>query len=241
MVFLKSIAPITIEDLPSKESIEFAAQFIVGLEDIRKQNQIPENGLDIKQFIGTDLFDPMIGDYNLLLSTLRIFANNLKGTTGFDDSVVDQVLLLTYFNACIDLRCFTGFISQPMQFIVGRKNIASTIVDYPKEVGAILIPFIVNRTTLIQWIKNNWESMDKQINENFTANPFIIKTHKTTELLSEIYDLKDNKNMSFPQIASELTDKYPDNPHVVSEEWIKRLYYYHKKIWKTLPKVTNLK
>lgn len=241
IIFLKSVTPITIEEKPSKKSIEFAAKFITHfiasafVENTRKQFQIPVNGLDIKKFIGTNLLDPVIGEYNIIYNSLQIVASSLKASLSLDGSVVDQMILLIYFNACIDLRYFTGFITQPVQFVVGRKNIASEIVDYPKEVGAILVPFATSQKTLIRWIKENWDSIGKQMDNHLTTNPFIIKAHKNTELVTEIFDLKDTQKKSFSDVALFLTDKYPDDPNVSSEEWVKRMYYYYKKIWNILP------
>lgn len=44
----------------------------------------------------------------------------------------------------------------------------------------------------------------------------------------EIVDLKDNQHKSFSEIATILTDRYPDDKRLTDEVWIKDTYYFAK-------------
>ncbi len=246
IIFLKSVTPIAREKNPSPKTIEFATRFIHDFQasnflvNTRKQFGLLETGVDIRPFIGKNLLDPITSDGDSFYGAIQLIASSLRGKMGLDDSVVDQMVLLIFFNACIDFRYFSGSITQPIRFVVGKGNIAKAAADNPQEIAAILVPFTTSQNGIVNWIKENWKNIDTQINDNLTSDPFLLKVHKNTVLASEIIDLKDNKNMTFSSIATHLTDTYPENLFVTSEEWVKKTYYDFKRVLKQpLPKLST--
>src|SRR5262249_47577095 len=146
---------------------------------------------------------------------------------------IDQLMLLIIFNACVDLDYFTGSISRPIQFIVGKKNIASAMFEYPYEIGAILIPHISSQRQLIKWIEQNWQSMEEKMDSSLFKNPYLLKIYKNTVIATEIVDLRDNEKKTFPEICNVLTNEYPEDKRVTDEVWVKDAYKFAKD--KSLP------
>jgi hypothetical protein len=237
IIYLKSTDPITLlDEPPMPKTIEMVAFFQSNpttsamISAIRKQYGFPEKGLDIKPFIGKKLIGATNAGIETIVWSLYLAIDSMKQSLGVNDSFVDQFALLICFNACIDLRYFTGFISQPIQFVITKKNIASTMFEYPHEIGAILIPYVTSQNQLVKWIENNWKDIEKQMDlpETLFQNPFSLRIHKNTVITSEIIDLKDNQKKTFSKIANELTDKYPTDQRVTKEEWVKDTYYFFK-------------
>lgn len=239
ITILKSISPITILEPPSPKTKEALAmflsdpRFILYVEKTRKMYNQPENGIDIKPFIDHNFNDLPYVNNEFVLPALNILADVMRREVGLADDFTQQLMLLIFFNAIIDVEYFDGFISQPIQFLLNRSVIASEMFKYPHEVGAILIPFNISQNKLVGWIEDNWENIKKQMDDNLTTNPYMLKTHRNTELALEIIDLKDKQKKTFKEVASILTDKYPDDPRVCADEWVKKIYYDYKHLWNT--------
>jgi hypothetical protein len=242
IVYLKSVTPITVINKPSKKTIEYMAKMLQdfnsefgSIEEFRSKLNIPEKGLDIKPFIGKNFSDIPGFDNELAVYALKSQVNQIRSEFGLSNDFIDQLLLLFYFNAFIDVEYFEGFITQPINFTVGKKNIAASMFDYSQEVGAIVIPFHISQNKLIQWIEKNWQTISKQMDEYLTEDPYMMRMHKNTELALEIFQLKEKEKLSFSEITNYLSDKYPVNEQVTSEEWVKKQYYQYKQLWNSLP------
>lgn len=239
---LKSINPITVLNHPSKKTIEYLAKLLQEpeynnfLKIIHLHGNIPEEGFDIKKYIGKNFFKIPAFNNKLILYSLQNTAHDLSKNVGLSDDFNTQILLLLFFNAFIDVEFFDGYITTPVQFILGKKNITSQLFDYPQDVGAIIIPFSMSKTSLIKWIRDdrNWKNIQDQIDNNLTTNPYLLRLHKNTELALEIVDLKDNKKLTFSKISNLLSDKYPDDDRLKSENGIKKIYYDYKEMWNKL-------
>jgi hypothetical protein len=247
IIILKSVAPIEILEKPSQKTIEALGklvtdpQFTIIREAMRKAYNVPPNGYDIKQFIGQKYSNlPLVND-DTAINMLLFMANSMRGEMDFADDFLPQLVLLFFFNAMIDSEYFKGFISRPIKFILGRANIAATMVNYPFEVGAILIPHTISQNTLTEWLKNNWSVIDKQLGDNLPGDPFGQKIHKNMEKAIEIIDLKDNKKYSYAKISTTLVDKYPDDELYADVAWIKKTYFDYKKLLNSTPILPNPK
>lgn len=239
---LKSTEPLTFIENPSKETFEYLAklsqnsEFSEFIKTTRSQFGITDKGLDIKPYVGQNLYDLPYVSNQFVISALQIVVNDLKGKLGFSDDFIPQLILLVFFNAIVDVKHFEGFITKPIQFILGKKHIASEMFHYPYEVGAILIPFNISQNKLGKWIKDNWATIKKQMDENLTANPYILRMHKNTEIGMEIVEMRDEQKLSFPKITNLLSKKYLEDERTTSEEWVKKIYKDYKEIHGIPPK-----
>lgn len=246
---LKSLDPITVLDDPNPKTIEYLAKLLQEpkfnefLDVLHAQGNVPPGGISINAFLGQNFSDlPPIRN-ELIRSTLESTSHQLCQSIGLSDDFIIPLLLLIFFNAFIDVDYFEGFITAPIQFILGRKQIASSMFDYPHEVGAIVIPFNMSQRTLVKWIesKENWESIQKQMDENLTPDPYLLRLHINTEIAVEIVELKDRQGKSYKEVADYLSEKYPDNNRVKDSEWVKKIYRDYKEMWNSLTKETNNK
>lgn len=236
---LKSLSPITVLKKPNPKTKEYLAKllqekpFIEFLTIMRNQNGFPTEGLSIEPFIGKNFSDIPIFNNELIRMALENEMHNICKSIGLSDDFIQPMVLLIFFNAFIDVDYVEGFITEPIKFILGRKNIGSSMYDYPHEVGAIIIPYNISQNTLVKWIQNkkNWAEIQKQMDETLTSDPYALRIHKNTDIAFEIFDLKHNKHLSFPKITDELSKKYPDHKYINSEEWIKKNYYEFKQFW----------
>lgn len=238
IVYLKSTSPIIVLNNPSSETIELIGklsqdssfQFV---KEMRRKFRLSEDGLDITEFIGKDLKELPYMDNEFVDLTFQIVSDNVRQEVGLSDEFIPQMKLLVFFNTIVDVKYFDGFVSHPIKFIFGKKNIASSMFDYPNEIGAITIPFNVSQNQLIKWIKDNWESIKTEMDENLTTNPYILKMHKNTQLALEVIELKENEKFKYAKICDELTNKYPEDERVSDEAWIKKLYHDYKQLLNT--------
>lgn len=237
IIYLQSTDPITLLDKPSPESIEIVANFINNpvfntfITNMRLNFRMPENGLDIKKQVGKPLTKSPQAGVDFIVWSIYLVVDNMRASLGLHESMVDQFVLLICFNAWIDFKYFKGFISYPIQFVLKKREIASKMFDYPNEIGAILIPYATTKHQFIKWIEENWKNeIESKLEntDNLTSNPFLIRLHRSIEISTEIIQLRDRENKSFSEISSILTDKYPNDDRVQSEEWVKETYYFFK-------------
>lgn len=235
VAYLKSTSPITVLATPSSETVELIGKLSQDAEFqfvkiMRRKFGLPEDGLDITEFIGKDFKELPYMDNEFVDHTFQIVSDSVRQEVGLSDEFIPQMKLLVFFNAIVDVKYFDGFISHPIKFILGKKNIASSMFDYPNEIGAITIPFNISQNQLTKWIKDNWESIKTEMDENLTTNPYILKMHKNTQIALEVIELKENKKLSYAQICDELTNKYPKDERVSDEAWVKKMYHDYKQI-----------
>lgn len=241
ITYLKSITPITVLDTPSKKTVEYMAKLLQdfekmgSLEEMRKKLNIPEKGIDIKLFIGKNFSDIPIINNELVLSAFQNHVNTLSQPLGLSDNFLEQILLLFLFDAFIDVEYFDAFITQPIKFVVGKRNISDAMYDYSHEVSAIIVPFNVSQNKLNEWLRENGKDIDKQMEDNLPNDPYNLRLHDNTEIALEIVELKDKKKLSFIEITDLLSMKYPNDKRITGEEWIKKNYYQYKQIWNSLP------
>jgi hypothetical protein len=237
ITILESLSPITILNKPSDKTTEVLAkmvsdqQFIDYVVKTRRIYNQPVGGIDIKPFVGYNFKDLPYVNNEFVLPALQLLTDMMRQEIGLADDFTNQMMLLIFFNACIDVEYFDGFVSHPIQFLLNRSVISAELYKYNHEVGAIIIPFNVSKNSLMKWINNNWPNIEKQMDNNLTTNPYLLRSHKNTELALEILDLKDKQHKTFSKIATILTDNHPEDKRVCSEEWVKKIYYDYKQIW----------
>ena len=230
IVILKSTNPIVVQDQPSPETIDFLAKsvqdptFELFITSLRSNANIPDHKFDITPFIGKNLSEIPLINHPAILPALRAQLNLLTKELGLSNDFTDNLLLLTLFNAIIDVKLLKGFISSPIQFIFGRQKISSALWDYPHEVGALIVPFDISQNKLVTWIEENWKSIDENLNKTLTVDPYQLTQHKNTIIALEIMELRDKQNLSFKEISVKLTDKYPKDKRFTDEIWIRQVY-----------------
>jgi hypothetical protein len=231
ITYLKSINPITVlKTPPSKKTTLFLAMIMQDeklysfIQAMRQQYNFPDQ--DITKFVGKDPEEISIIS-EIVLQPLQMFSDVLCATLGITADFKIQMILLIFFNAFIDLEYFEGFITKPIDFILGKKKIASALHDYSYEIGAIIVPFNTSQNKLTQWIKKNWSKIEKQM-EDLPVGPYQLGEFKNIELSLEIIKLKDDEKLTFSEIASSLFKKYPDDGRVADESWVKKNYYVTK-------------
>jgi hypothetical protein len=244
---LKSVSPITIEEHPSKKTIEALGKIIADpqfhqfRELARKGNAQPPEGFSIKLFVGQNLADLPIMKIEGLNFAMQLIANTLRGKLGLGEDFQSQAYLLMFFDTIIDLEHYSPFISESIKFILGKKHIASTMYDYPAEIGAILVPYSISKRQLVAWIDSQWDSIQQEMNNNLPGDPYALKIHKNIQEALEIMDLHDNKKLSFIKIATQLSEKYPNDDRFKDDSWVKQTYYDYKTILNSLPQRPNPK
>ncbi len=233
ITILKSINPITLLDTPpSKKTTLLLAmilqepQMLTFIETMRQHTKFPE-GTVLKEFVGVNFSEISLLN-EVILIPIQMFSDMLCTQLGITGDFKTQIALLVFFNAFIDLDYFEGFITKPVEFVLGKANIAAATHNYSNEIGAIFIPYDTNQTQFIKWVKQNWSKIQKQMDDNLTTNPYQLGSFKNIDLSLEIIELKEKKKMSFSKIASHLYKKYPNDERVLNEEWVKKNYYSMK-------------
>ena len=181
ITILKSLSPITILDKPSKKTIEFLAKIVQEptfheyVQAIRGMNNFPKDGIPINKFEGKNFKELPVFNNSLVRLAFENTMHDFCKDLGLSDDMNENMMLLFIFNAFIDIEYFEGFITKPIQFLLGRKNISSAMFDYDYEVGAIIIPFNLSQNTLVKWIENkaNWAKIQQQMDDTLTKNPYM--------------------------------------------------------------------
>lgn len=233
ITILKSVDPITILDTPpSKKTTLLLAmitqepQMLNFIEIMHQQTKFPKD-TTIKELVGINFSEiPLLNEF--ILTPIQMFSDMFCTQLGITGDFKIQIALLIFFNAFIDLDYFEGFITKPVEFVLGKANIAAATHNYSYEIGAIFIPYDTNQTQFIKWVKQNWSKIQEQMDDNLTTNPYQLGSFKNIDLSLEIIELKEKKKMSFSKIASYLYEKYPDDERVSSEIWVKKNYYSTK-------------
>lgn len=145
-----------------------------------------------------------------------------------------QFFLLIAFNAFRNIR--------PHPFLFMTTNIM-TIGDLldavPKSkepIGALLVYEQVTKNQLIKWVKDNWKII-KDLMQELPAVTFPKST--MLDISKEIADLRDREKKKFWEIADYLINKYPDDPRVTDESWVKETYRRYKNRLRAFTKGTQ--
>ena len=237
--YLKSIEPIQIIKEADKETYEYVAKLQQDdklLDCIRKLKiTAPNIPIDIKQFEGQNLYDLEIMQNDFVKLPLDFTIDHILSEVGLSKEFHLQLFLLTYFNSIIDIKYYEGFVPKDIDFVVGNKSIINHVYDSPYELCSLNIPFVTSQRGLIRYIKENWENMEKQMNNNLSQNPYVKRIHTNTKIGIDIAELKDTQNKAYSEIADILEPKYiQEYPNIVDEAWVKKTYQDFKKMFSTL-------
>lgn len=228
IVFLKDIKPITIIDNPSNRSKEAVLKFIkdewfeTWVVTIRKQLNLPENGADIRQIEGKDLFEPTVAP-NYLSIFLQLFPKQMLDRYGLAEDFMVNITLMVYFNAFIALEYFQGFVERDFEFVPTKALTAYKLHTFKHEVATILIPYHSSKKKLKDWIDKNWDDMEKEMDNRLFEGTGILEMHKNMVLGEEIDGLyKTEKN--YAKVSDTLTDKYPLDTRLADPEQVRIIH-----------------
>lgn len=145
-----------------------------------------------------------------------------------------QFFLLVAFNAFRDIR------PHPFLFMTtNRMTIGDLLNAVPKSkepIGALLVYEQVTKNQLTKWIEDNWKIL-KDLMQELPKVSFPKST--VLDISKEIADLRDREQKKFWEIADYLINKYPDDPRVTDESWVKETYRRYKKRLRAFTKQTQ--
>jgi hypothetical protein len=226
------------EDKPSQLTLSFLASIIHSSyfkeqeQYYKKEYHIPKEGLGIEHLLQTH-------EPNLYIQII----DELKSLTFYYDlphSFLDRFYLLIAFNAFIDIPDeeypSVYFLTHPYQ-------IQEAIEDAEKNlenVSAIFLDHKISKEQMHAWIDENWEHIENETKNVLPTFPLEGKKFTNIEIADEILSLSENGKSS-QEISDYLTDKYPDNPFVTDEGWIKnKLTRYKQWLNKIAKKYASL-
>lgn len=249
ITLLKSTSPIEIDPEPSQESLNIAISFATNptfqeiIQSIRRTLKVSDEGFGINSIVGSDLHSlPFYQNQLWKLITLSLVDNQLA-KFNISNQFLDLLFLLTFYNAFIDPQQLIPVIGNLIDFVPTKKEISSKLFDYPQEVCAILLPFSVSKHAILEWIEQNWatieESMDKSLEKAF---PVFKISQNTSE--GSIIDGMKMAGLSDKDISNQLTDLFPNDDRFKEESQIKlihqRFLTQEKKISELLPQRSHI-
>lgn len=245
-VFLKSTSPITfLDSSPSSKTKSFLKYLLILFDnkigEVRKLVKIPEEGIDIKQYVGKNLEDtpPMNGEFVSLF--FKILPVNTLTSINASKDFQTQVILFIVFNALLEVEYMNDMFVQKFEFVAGKKNISSRLLELEgRELGAILTPFQTSKQKVREWIDENWDECMKEMDAYEEESIEPLKLYKDFEYAIEITSLK-NEGKSFSEICEILHDKYPKVKRLNDENSVKSIYYRHHKRLQNLKKTLPIK
>ena len=134
-----------------------------------------------------------------------------------------QFFMLIAFNAFQNIRP-----RDPFLFMTTNEDILDEVQKHQKDkepIGALLVYEQVTKNQLTRWIEDNWKIL-KDLMQELPKVSFPKST--VLDISKEIADLRDKKRKKFWEIADHLIDKYPDDPRVTDESWVKETYRRYK-------------
>lgn len=232
---LKSFSPIVLKDKPSDQTIEIVsklstnAQFLQIRDLMRRVYHVPKDGLSLH--VQTDSKDLQLPTEQAesIFYTLLWSASILRGKVDLADDFLPQMLLLFFYNAIIDFEDFKGFVSRPIRFLAGRSTVASAMCGLPYEAGVIIIPYAITKNKFKQWIKDNWDQVEKGL-ESLPDDPAGSRIHAKWLIALEIMDLRDRLGLSFSKVSDEMYNRYPDYEQLADEAYVRKIYFDYKKL-----------
>lgn len=238
ITYLKSLNPIELVNKPSKDTLELVAKLINNPEFkgfitlLRTAYKFPENGLDLKPFVGRNFDDLPLEKAETLKLTLNIFASELIIRMNLNPEFLNQLYLLVFFNSFIDLKYFDGLFSDKVDYAVTKKEAVCKIMDSKHEVAIFILPYNIKYEEFKKQSKKVWNKMQDEMDKHLSSDPYKIKLHDNTELAMKIAVLKEKEKMSFNKIAEKLYSESDGKDEKISkEEYIKDVYYDYKKLW----------
>ncbi|NMB70391.1 hypothetical protein GYA27_04295 [candidate division WWE3 bacterium] len=238
ITYLKSLNPIELVEKPTKETIELVAKLVNNpkfkefIKLLRTAYKFPDNGLDLKPFVGKNFDDLPIEKAETLKLSLNLFAGELITRMNLNPEFLNQLYLLVFFNSFIDLKYFEGLFSDKVDYAVTKKESVCKIMDYKHEVATFIIPYNIKYEEFKRQTRKLWNTMQDEMDEHLSTDPFKIKLHENTELAMKITRLKEEENMTFKQITEKLySESDGKNEKLSKEEYIKDVYFDYKKLW----------
>ena len=240
IIYLKGIKPVEFVEKPSEQTIAFVQNYIITPE-YQMQKELLRKSLNLSESLkellvpGENLLehpalnDTVIGQYIFAMSQVSFEKFNV----GSEWQV--QCMLLQLFDACIDFEYFQAFIDSKFEFLIGKKNIAGRMFDYPQEVGAILVPYQSNKQQLKNWIDDNWELIEQKMDKTLEEHIPFTKIHKNVELGKEIDELK-KSGKTYDEISEYFTKKYPEDQRLMDTGGVKVMHHRHLKLVAKLQK-----
>ena len=134
-----------------------------------------------------------------------------------------QFFMLIAFNAFQNIIPY-----EPFLFMTTNEDILDEVQKHQKDkepIGALLVYEQVTKNQLIKWIEDNWKII-KDLMQELPKVSFPKST--VLDISKEIADLRDRERKKFWEIADYLTNKYPDDPRVTDESWVKETYRRYK-------------
>lgn len=142
-----------------------------------------------------------------------------------------QFFMLIAFNAFQNIRP-----QEPFLFMTTNEDILDEVQKSKESIGALLVYKQVTKNQLIKWIENNW----KVIKDLMQELPTVTFPKSTMlDISKEIADLRDREEKKFWEIADYLINKYPDDPRVTDESWVKETYRRYKNRLRAFTKQTQ--
>lgn len=139
--------------------------------------------------------------------------------TGVDES---SFFLLVAFNSFLEVNTKTDFM-----FLTDRKDIIREIDGFNHPVGAIIIYEQTSKRKLKKWIDDSWFLVSKDLEK--LPKPYFNRS-RILGISKEIFNLRENRKLSYKDISKHLLEKYPDDDRVYDEGWIKETYHRYKRM-----------
>lgn len=181
---------------------------------------------DITKYIGTNFLDlPLLKNTQILATFQNTPGCNLH--LGQANTLVDNNLLILYFNCCVNQRISSVEDPSIFAFFSGKQTIISRLGNYPSDhISAILIPLQTSKKQLIQWINDNWQSI-KTGNDRLPKFA-LDQLPKNLLLGKEIAEMK-TPSVTFSEISNILSEKYPKDIRLFDEAHVKTMYNRYMK------------
>jgi len=138
-------------------------------------------------------------------------------------SVADSIALYYLYDAVIEYEAIESA-TKPLVFIAEKRQLGLIAKKYPDDVCGIVLPFNISQNELVDWIQQNWASIQKLVGELPKFKPAYLP--QNLEIGEEITKLKD-QGQTFEEISNYLSEKYPDDSRMFDANQIKLIYHRH--------------
>lgn len=159
--------------------------------------------------------------------------NTIQGYTtsfGLPHDFLWQIFILVYFHS---FRDFDEVDPANIHYAATPAEISEILRDAEEEatqnIGALIFFNKVTKEQLHQYIDNEWESINKDM-DWLPIFPTDGSNFKDFYITDDIYVL-DKSGKTFDEIIEHLSNKYPNNAYTFDESWIRnKLSRYKKRI-----------
>lgn len=145
-----------------------------------------------------------------------------------------QFFMLIAFNAFQNIT-----LHEPFLFMTTNEDILDEVQKHQKHkepIGALFVYEQVTKNQLTKWVDDNWKII-KDLMQELPKVSFPKST--VLDISKEIADLRDREKKKFWEIADYLINKYPDDPRVTDESWVKETYRRYKNRLRAFTKQTQ--